>query len=316
MYIGIDLGGTNIAAGIVDKEGKIIFKDSVPTKAERSAEEVIHDMAELAKKLVEKAGVSMDDIEWIGIGSPGSVNPKTGVIEYANNLNFRNVEMRKILQTYIDKPVYMGNDANVAALGEAYAGAAKGVDHAVMITLGTGLGGGIIIDKKIYCGFNFYGAELGHLVIEYNGRQCTCGRKGCWEAYSSATGLVNMTKEKMLEEKNSLMWEICGGDIERASGRTAFNAMKKGDKAAAQVVDMYISYLACGIASVINVFQPEVLCIGGGVSNEGDNLLKPLIEKVNKETYTKDGANSTKIKVATLGNDAGIVGAAMLGVGE
>jgi len=309
--IGIDLGGTNIAAGIVDEKGKIIRKDSTPTKMPRSAEEIIKDMAILSLKLIEDAGISVNDVESIGIGTPGAANDATGIVEYSNNLDFHNVPMRTIMQKYIDKPVHIGNDANVAALGEAFAGAAKGVNDAVMITLGTGVGGGIIIDKKIYSGFNFYGGELGHMVIDKDGRACTCGRKGCWEAYSSATGLTVMTKEAMENDKNSLMWELCSGDINNAGAKTAFAAMKKGDKAGKEVVDMYIAYLACGLANIINIFQPEIIAIGGGVCNEGDYLTKPLEAAILQEVYTRSTTGSTQIKIAMLGNDAGIIGAAM-----
>ena len=317
-YIGIDLGGTNIAAGIVDENYKIVIKGSVPTGAEREGELVIKDMAELCAKLVKDAGLTFDDIEYAGIASPGTVNCDTGYIEYANNLNFKNFPIADILKSYIPvKKVYVENDANAAAKGEAVAGAAKGVNDAVMITLGTGVGGGIIIDGKVYSGFNHAGGELGHLVIEYNGRPCSCGRKGCWEAYSSATGLINMTREKLEACKASgektLMSELVEKEG-RVSGKTAFAAMKQGDKAGAEVVDEYIGYLSCGIANMINAFMPKILVIGGGVCNEGDNLLIPLNEKVNKETYGLDPANRTEIKTAVLGNDAGIIGAAVLGL--
>ena len=317
-YIGIDLGGTNIAAGIVDENYKIVIKGSVPTGAEREGELVIKDMAELCAKLVKDAGLTFDDIEYAGIASPGTVNCDTGYIEYANNLNFKNFPIADILKSYIPvKKVYVENDANAAAKGEAVAGAAKGVNDAVMITLGTGVGGGIIIDGKVYSGFNHAGGELGHLVIEYNGRPCSCGRKGCWEAYSSATGLINMTREKLEACKASgektLMAELVEKEG-KVSGKTAFAAMKQGDKAGAEVVDEYIGYLSCGIANMINAFMPKILVIGGGVCNEGDNLLIPLNEKVNKETYGLDPANRTEIKTAVLGNDAGIIGAAVLGL--
>ncbi len=317
-YIGVDLGGTNIAVGIVDENYKIVTKGSVPTGAHRSGELVIKDMAALCEKLVKEANLTFDDIEYAGIASPGTVNCDTGYIEYANNLNFMNFPIADILKSYIPiKKVYVENDANAAAKGEAVAGAAKGVNDAIMITLGTGVGGGIIIDGKVYSGFNHAGGELGHVVIEYNGRPCSCGRKGCWEAYSSATGLIKTTKNKLDEceagGQETLMSKLVERDG-KISGKTAFEAMKNGDKAGAEVVDEYISYLACGIANMINAFMPEILVIGGGVCNEGDNLLIPLNEKVNSETYGLDPSNRTVIKTAVLGNDAGIIGAAVLGL--
>ena len=313
-YIGIDLGGTNIAAGIVDESFKIVKKGSTPTLVNRDPELIIADMGKLCLELLAETGIGLEEVVCAGIAAPGSVNPRTGIIEYANNLPFLRFPIADTLRKYLPvREVYLENDANAAALGEAVGGAAKGKRLSVMITLGTGVGGGVIIDGKIYSGFNYAGAELGHTVIEYNGRQCSCGRKGCFEAYASATALVNMTKEKLAACKDTLMWEMCGNDLNKADARIAFAAMKKGDRAGKEVVDMYISYLACGITNMINIFQPEVLLIGGGVCNEKDYLLKPLTEIVNADQYTRNQAVKTEIKIAALGNDAGIVGAAALG---
>ena len=313
-YIGIDLGGTNIAVGIVDESFKIVKKGSTPTLVNRDPELIIADMGKLCLELLAETGIGLEEVVCAGIAAPGSVNPRTGIIEYANNLPFLRFPIADTLRKYLPvREVYLENDANAAALGEAVGGAAKGKRLSVMITLGTGVGGGVIIDGKIYSGFNYAGAELGHTVIEYNGRQCSCGRKGCFEAYASATALVNMTKEKLAACKDTLMWEMCGNDINKADARIACAAMKKGDRAGKEVVDMYISYLACGITNMINIFQPEVLLIGGGVCNEKDYLLKPLTEIVNADQYTRNQAVKTEIKIAALGNDAGIVGAAALG---
>lgn len=313
-YIGIDLGGTNIAVGIVDESFKIVKKGSTPTLVNRDPELIIADMGKLCLELLAETGIGLEEVVCAGIAAPGSVNPRTGIIEYANNLPFLRFPIADTLRKYLPvREVYLENDANAAALGEAVGGAAKGKRLSVMITLGTGVGGGVIIDGKVYSGFNYAGAELGHTVIEYNGRQCSCGRKGCFEAYASATALVNMTKEKLAACKDTLMWEMCGNDINKADARIAFAAMKKGDRAGKEVVDMYISYLACGITNMINIFQPEVLLIGGGVCNEKDYLLKPLTEIVNTDQYTRNQAVKTEIKIAALGNDAGIVGAAALG---
>jgi len=314
-YIGIDLGGTNIAVGVVDNQGKIIHKKSAPTLAERSPEEIVKDMAMLSVSAVEEAGISMDEVKSVGIACPGFIEKKLGILITGANLPFRDYEISKEMQKYIDKPVYLDNDANCAAWAEVVAGAAKGVKDAIMITLGTGVGGGIVINGSLYSGFNYFGGELGHTVIEVDGNQCGCGRKGCWETYSSATALIRMTKEFAEKDKSSLMWEMFEEEG-KFSGRTAFNAAKQGDKTAQAVVDKYIKYLAIGVANMIGIFQPEVFVIGGGVSNEGENLLAPLREKVEGEKYT--GANSQfvkecKIVKAVLGNDAGIVGAALLG---
>lgn len=315
-YIGIDLGGTNIVAGVVNENYEIVATAKVKTNLPRPAEEICKDMAMVAEKAVSEAGLQMSDIESVGVGTPGIANSESGVVEYSNNLGFENVPMAEMIGNILGKPVYIENDANAAAYGEFVAGAAKGARHAVAITLGTGVGGGIIIDGKIFAGFNFAGAEIGHTVIEVDGPQCTCGRKGCFEVFSSATGLIRMTKEAMEENKSSKMWEMMKEDGNRVSGRLAFNAMRAGDETAKAVVDKYIKYLAAGITNTINIFQPDVLCIGGGVCNEGDPLLLPLKELVKKEVYTRNSKNNTEIVIAKLGNDAGIIGAAFLGLAK
>ena len=313
MYsIGVDLGGTNIAVGIVDENYKIVKKDSCPTLANRPAEEIIRDMVALCKRLCTETGFDITEANGVGIACPGTVNPDTGIVEYANNIKFFDFPLVKLFSEYsgVDKAnIVTGNDANLAAYGEAVAGAAKGTSSSVTITLGTGVGSGIIIDGKMLTGCAHGGAEIGHTVIVKDGRQCTCGRRGCFEVYCSATALIADTKRKFEECPDSLMREMCGGDVNRVGGKTAFAAMRKGDKAAGEVVSEYLGYLACGIANILNVFQPEVLCIGGGVSGEKENLLRPLIPLIEKEIYSKDGTLKTDVRIAMLGNDAGIIGA-------
>ncbi len=320
MYtIGVDLGGTNIAIGLCDSSLKIIDKGSVPTLADRTGDAIMKDMAALAETIIKRNNLTVDDIAYVGIATPGSANAETGVVEYANNLPFVNFPIAEIFKKYLPvKKVIIANDANAAALGEALAGAAKGAKNSVMITLGTGVGGGIVIDNKIYAGgVNCCGAELGHVVIVSGGRQCSCGRRGCWEAYSSATALTNMTKEKMDELKlkgiASLLFEEADKEG-KVSARTAFNAMKRGDEYGKALVDEYIKYLADGITNMINIFQPEVLTIGGGICNEKENLTVPLNKLIDVEQYTRNNAKKAKVCVAALGNDAGIIGAAGLGL--
>ncbi len=314
-YIGVDLGGTNIAVGLLNDKFEIIAKKKCPTLSGRDLGLVMDDMASLCNSLIKENNINKDDIAYIGISTPGAVNPANGMVLYSNNLFMENYPIADELsaRTGILK-ILIENDANAAALGEALMGAGKGKDSVVMITLGTGVGGGIVINRHLYSGFNYAGGELGHIVIEANGRECTCGRRGCWETYSSATGLINMTREKLLTAKDSLMWTLMDNDIKNISGRTAFDASRKGDKAAKEIVDEYIYYLATGVANMINIFQPEVLCIGGGVCGEGDYLLKPLLELVRQEEYgSKQRTQFTEIKIAELGNDAGIIGAGLLG---
>lgn len=312
-YVGIDLGGTNIVAGVVDEQYNILAKASTKTNCPRPDREIARDMAKMAIQAVENAKLTMDQIEWIGIGTPGIANSRDGIIEYSNNLGFVNTPMVKYIQEDIDKPVFVENDANAAAYGEFVAGAAKGANNAVCITLGTGVGGGIIIDGKIYAGSNFAGAEIGHTVISVDGPQCTCGRKGCFEVFSSATGLIRMTKESMAKNPDSSMHKLVAERSGKVSARIAFDAMRMGDAAAKVVVDDYIKYLAAGITNTINTFQPDILCIGGGVCNEGDALLLPVKELVAKEVYTRNSKQNAQIVIAKLGNDAGIIGAAFLG---
>ena len=311
-YIGIDLGGTNIKAGVVTENFEIIAKATTKTLCPRPAEEICADMTKVSIEAAEKAGISIDDVEWIGIGTPGIADNINGTIPYSNNLDFHDVPVRKYIRQKINKPVYVANDANAAAYGEFVAGAAKGAKDAVCITLGTGVGAGVIVDGKILTGANLAGAEIGHMVIEVDGPQCTCGRKGCFEVFSSATGLIRMTKEAMAEIPDSIMHKMAEEDG-KVSARLAFNAMRAGDSAAKAVVDKYIKYLAAGITNTINIFQPDVLCIGGGVCNEGDPLMVPMRELVKKEVYTRMLDKNTRIEIASLGNDAGIIGAAFLG---
>lgn len=312
-YIGIDLGGTNIVAGVVDENYNIITKAKVKTNLPRPSVEIIDDMAMVAKQAAEEAGLKMSDIKWVGVGSPGLVNKYTGIVEYSCNLGFNNVNLSEMMKERLGVDCYIENDANAAAYGEMLAGAGKGTSSFVAITLGTGVGGGVIIDGKMLNGLNCAGGELGHIVINVDGEPCSCGRKGCWEAYASATACIRQTKRAMEEHKDSKMWELVGGDINEVNGRTAWDAMRAGDKYGAEVVDRYIYYIACGVVNIINIIRPEVLCIGGGICNEKEYLMKPLREYVEKETYGTDENNFTKVVVAELGGDAGLIGAALLG---
>jgi glucokinase len=313
MYsIGVDLGGTNIAVGLVNESYKIVAKKSLPTGAHRKSEEIVNDIATLCFDVCREGGIEISEVSSIGIASPGIANHDSGIIEYSCNLPFRKFpiadELRK--RTGVEK-INTENDANAAALGEAVAGAAKGTKISIMITLGTGVGGGIIIDGKVYSGFNFAGAELGHIVIEKDGAPCNCGRRGCWESYSSATALIRMTNEK-IEECRAAGRYTSMLEAEKISGRTACDAMRAGDEAAKEVYDKYISYLATGLTNIINIFQPEVISLGGGVSGEGQSLIDSLLPLVRAEQYGGDVVELTQIRIAELGNDAGIIGAASM----
>ena len=311
-YVGIDLGGTNIKAGVVDEKGELLNKLSIKTHAERSMEEIIYDMGKLAVDVIKDCGKEISDIEAIGIGSPGTPDNEEGLLVYSANLPFNMAPMRKLIRDVIDLPVYIDNDANCAAMAEAVAGAAKGTKDSVTITLGTGVGAGVIINGRIYSGFNQAGSEFGHTVLVSGGIQCKCGRRGCFEQYASASALARMAQEAADSNPDSILKDLIakeGGP----NAKLAFDAMKAGDKVAAELVDRYTDYLADGLANVINTFMPEVLVVGGGVCNEGDPLLIPMREKTMSRPYFGPGVKKTEIRLAEMGNDAGIVGAAMMG---
>ena len=311
--IGVDLGGTNIKAGLVDADHHIVDSVSCKTNLPRPREEVEQAIAGLCEELCSKAGLSFsEDISSVGIGTPGSVNSESGIVEFNANFNYRDWRLVKAMEALLPCHVYIENDANAAAYGEYIAGAARGARYAVAITLGTGIGGGVIIDGKIFSGFNSAGAELGHTVIEKGGRPCNCGRRGCWERYASARALTEDTRAAMRRNPDNMMWQSVGGDLERVNAKTAFDAMRAGDALGAQLVEDYIDYVACGLTNVINIFQPEIICIGGGVSKEGESLLERIRTIVDREDYARDSVRRTKIVVAQLRNDAGTIGAAGL----
>ncbi len=315
MYnLGIDLGGTNIAVGVVNENYEIVGRGKIKTNADRHEEEIIADMAKACFLALKDAGLTLDDVASVGIGAPGSVDPETGCVLVSNNIPFANTPMVDILKRHLGKDVkcYLENDANAAAFGEYLAGAGKDTKDFIIVTLGTGVGCGIVIDGKLFTGTNYAGAEAGHTVIVYDGEDCTCGRRGCWEAYASATALINQTKAAMEKNKDSKMWELAGGDINKVNGLTAFDGMRAGDAAAKEVVDTYLDYVSCGITNLVNIFQPDLLSIGGGVSHEGDNIVVPIRKFVERERYSKNVGKQTEISTALLGNDAGIIGAACL----
>ncbi|MBQ8409455.1 MAG: ROK family protein [Clostridia bacterium] len=308
MYIGVDLGGTNIAVGLVDKSGKILHSASVPTLKERDWREIVRDMAELSVRVIKEAGFSVSDVHGVGIGCPGTVDNERGLVVYSNNVVMENVPLAEEFRKYLDLPVNLENDANAAAYGE-YITCGSGIDSFVFITLGTGVGGGIIMDGKIWRGFNGAGAEIGHQTLVFGGKECTCGRRGCLESYASVTALIAQTREAMEQHPESMMnkWAEEKGKV---TGRTAFECAKAGDAVAMAVRDRYIEYVAEGVCSIINVLQPQVLAIGGGISREGDTLLKPIKAYFAKNDFNKY-MPKTDIRIAELFGDAGIVGAAM-----
>ena len=309
--IGVDLGGTNIAAGVVDlKARKIVTKSSIKTNAPRPVGAIAEDIVTLCKKIATDAGTSLEDMKWIGVATPGIV--KDGVVVVASNLGWSHADLAGEVGSRAGVKTYVANDANVAAYAEAIWGSGEGKNSLIAVTLGTGVGGGIVIDGKIWEGKNGFAAELGHFIVDDGGVECGCGRRGCLESYCSATALVKETKRVMSLYKESLMWTLADGDVNRVSGVTAFRAAERGDAAAKLVIDRFIHYLAIGVSNMINVFQPDVVCIGGGVSGEGDNLLVPLREAVSHLSFGFD-CDPTEVVCAKYRNDAGIIGSALLG---
>jgi len=309
--IGIDIGGTFLKAGVVTDDGRVLASASLPTGAGRPADAIIADIAAVARKAAESAGLPMTEIELVGAGCPGTCDRQTGTVEYANNLDFVNVPLGKELSRLLALPVYVENDANVAVLAEHVAGAARGADDCVCVTLGTGVGAGVMVGGRLLTGCNASGGELGHMVICEGGEPCTCGRNGCWESYASVTALIRQTRAAMQAHPDSLLWQQASS-LDRVDGRTPFEAMQQGDPVAAAVIEQYLRYVAAGIVNVINIFQPEVLCIGGAISRQGDTLLDPIRRQVVQERYSRYADRQTRLCVAELGNLAGIVGAAFL----
>ena len=313
-YLGIDIGGTNLKAGLVDESYQIIAAKKAPLVFQ-SMEEMGETLAQMAIDLTEEAGVSREQVASVGMGFPGPVDDRKGVVIKTVNIPIRFMPVADMFRQRWDIPVRLGNDADCAALGEYYHYEDKNVESLILVTLGTGIGTGIILNGRIHSGVNGCAGEGGHIVIVHNGDQCTCGRRGCWERYASANALIRQTQAAMDANSASGMWELVEGVRSRVDGRTAFEAMRAGDASAKAVVDQYLRYLADGLANFVNIFQPEVICLGGGVSHERDeDLLVPLQEMVSEMCFGREADRHTKISKARLGNDAGIIGAALLGL--
>ena len=308
-YIGIDLGGTNVAAGITDEKGVLLAQGSVPCP--RGDEAIADAIAEAARLVVGQAGAALSGVASMGLAVPGTFDPDAGMVFRAVNLGLENVPLGPMLRERLGIPVVLENDANAAALGEFVAGAGQGYRSLVAVTLGTGIGGGAVLEGKLYTGFNSAALEVGHTVIRRDGRQCNCGRKGCWETYASATGLIRSTREAMTAHPESLLWKLAP-TLEDVNGKTPFDAAQAGDSVARAVVNEYVEDLACGITNLINLLQPEVLCVSGGVSKQGEALLAPVRAILDREEMTRSAVRRTKVCLAQLGSEAGTVGAAMV----
>ena len=312
VYVGIDLGGTNIKAGLVDEQGKILCKATCPTLVERGARPVVDDMAKLSLEVIEKGGYTLDDVKAIGIGLPGIQDPRTGIVPFCTNLYWHEVPVIEWMQETIKKPIYIGNDATVAGLAESVAGVSAGIENSVFLTLGTGVGGGIVLGGRVYSGTNGVGSELGHMITVIDGELCTCGNRGCWERYASATALIRMGREAAVKHPESLIAASVNGRLDDIDAKVVIDAAKAGDDAASEVFERYVYYLCAGLVNIINFIDPEVIVLGGGVSHAGQFLLDAVNRRLPSMVFYKTMPYA-RVALATLGNDAGIIGAAMLG---
>lgn len=308
-YVGIDIGGTSIKVGFVDKEGNILSQYAIPIiKGENQEETIIN----LAKTVNEHAKEKGYEFNGIGIGCPGAINSIKGTCDFSGNLDWHNLDIVGLIEKECNVKAKITNDANAAILGEAKFGIAKNYHNVVMLTLGTGVGGGLYLNDQLFEGNEGKGAEVGHAIFKYNGRQCTCGRKGCIEAYCSATALIADTKKAMLKDRKSKMWEYADFELARVDGRTAFECSKMGDKSAIKVVNEYMDHLCAAILSFCNIFRPDAVVLGGGLSNQKEYLIDPLAERMKNEHYGFKCSPAVKLLRASLGNNAGILGAAAL----
>lgn len=294
--IGVDLGGTNIAVGVLDEDNNIVSRASTPTDLPRLPSEIAKSIADICIKAMENAGIEKEDVLSVGVGTPGAVN-LNGIVENDANLGFVNTPLRDMVMNLLNINTFIGNDANCAALGEQITGIGKGTKNFIMVTLGTGIGGGIVVDGKLLTGVNGAAGEIGHMVIDHQGIPCRCGRIGCFEQYASASALIRDANERNLDVSGA---------------KDVFDLAKSGNIVAAEVLDSYFDYLSTGLVNLINVFQPDMIAIGGGIAGQGDALLEPLMKKIGEKRYTKYSNSQTTVTVAKLGNDAGIIGAALL----
>lgn len=313
MLVGIDLGGTTVKAGLVDREGRILSQSSIDTKVGRDYRLIIEDMKKQIEKLLCDYGIGIDDIESIGIGAPGLMNYKTGYVIYCTNLFWENIPLGVMLQEHFKKPVYMENDATVAGLAESLFGSTRNVPNSVFITIGTGIGGGIIINNRIYSGSHFAGSEIGHMIVGDNFYRCNCGNNGCLETFASATAMIKYAIHRLEKDKvKSTITDKAGGKLENINAKLIFEAAREDDPLGRETVDRMIRYLSIGIINVCNILDPDIIAIGGGVSKAGDYLINRLKTEVGKMFFTPN-IKYGKIVQAQLGNEAGILGAAFLG---
>lgn len=315
LYIGIDVGGTTAKAGVVDEEGKILAKSVCKTGKERAFEDIAADMAELCRRVVRESGHEMADIAAVGVGIPGEQDPKSGLVAFCNNLGWVNVPLMQRLREALGLGVYVDNDANVAALAESAFGASRDVKSSILVTLGTGVGGGIVENRRVRTGAHGVGGEIGHMVVVVDGEKCNCGHRGCWEKYASATAIIRMGRALMEEKPDCALARQLGGDAAQLNAKAVLDLAKAGDADCMGIFETYVKYLCVGLANLINIYDPDMIVLGGGVAYAGDFLLDAVRAALGDYVYCP-ALSWARVELARMGNDAGIIGAAMLGRAE
>ncbi len=315
LYIGIDVGGTTAKAGVVDEGGNILCKASCPTGIERPFEDIAADMVELCRRVICESGRAMEEFAAVGVGIPGQQNPHSGLVAFCNNLGWVDVPLMARLRDGLGLPVFVDNDANVAALAESVFGASRGVPSSILVTLGTGVGGGIVENRRVRTGAHGVGGEIGHMVVVVDGEKCNCGHRGCWEKYASATAIIRMGRALMEEKPDCALARQLGGDAAQLNAKAVLDLAKAGDADCMGIFETYVKYLCVGLANLINIYDPDMIVLGGGVAYAGDFLLDAVRAALGDYVYCP-ALSWARVELARMGNDAGIIGAAMLGRAE
>ena len=316
LALGIDLGGSKILTAVVNAQGQMFSRDHSATPAAEGQEAVIKSILKSVDRALDQASIAASDLGAIGLGAPGILSPETGIIFASPNLpGWRDVPLRDIIEKKLGKKTFVMNDANAAALGELYFGAGRGARNFICITIGTGIGGGIVIDGKIYTGAFGAAGEVGHMTIDNNGPLCKCGNTGCWETLASGTALLREAKHQIEEGASTSILDCAGGDMGKVTPKIIHTAAKQGDNLARELITQTGYYLGVGLANLINIFNPELIVIGGGLSNIGDMLLVPAFKTAKVRAY-REAYQAVRFVPTELGQNSGVFGAAAFALRE